>query len=113
SIDGRADIYALGVIGYEMLAGERPFAGLTGPQLLVARLTETPEPLHWVRPEVPEELSVVIAKAMARDPEDRFQWASEMHDAVEAAAPRSSVTVSRMSIPAAQVAEAPKKRWLT
>ena len=113
SIDGRADIYALGVIGYEMLAGERPFAGLAGPQLLVARLTETPEPLHWLRPEVPEELGQVIAKAMARDPEDRFQWASEMHDAVEAAAPRSSVTVSRMSIPAAQVSEEPRKRWLT
>jgi serine/threonine-protein kinase len=84
--------------------------GLAGPQLLVARLTETPEPLHWVRPEVSEELSEVIARAMARDPEDRFQWASEMHDAIEANSPRASATVSRMSMPAATVPEAPPKR---
>ena len=109
-IDGRADLYALGVIGYEMLAGERPFSGLAGPQLLVARLTETPEPLHWVRPEVPEELSQAIARAMARDPEDRFQWASEMHDAVEAASPRASTTTSRVSMPAAVPAELPRRR---
>jgi serine/threonine-protein kinase len=109
SIDGRADIYALGVIGYEMLAGERPFAGLAGPQLLVARLTETPEPLHWVRPEVPEELGQVIAKAMSRDPEGRFQWASEMHDAIEAAAPRLSASVSRMSVPVPAVPPEPRK----
>lgn len=108
AIDGRADIYALGVIGYEMLAGERPFAGLSGPQLLVARLTETPEPLHWVRPQVSEELGQVIARAMARDPEDRFQRASEMHDALDEASPRA--TSDRMSLPAAVAAAKPAKR---
>jgi serine/threonine-protein kinase len=95
-VDGRADIFALGMMGYEMLAGERPFAGRTGAQLLVARLTETPPLLHTVRADVPPELSEAINTALAHKPELRWQWAAEFHDAVEAATPARG-TVGRVT----------------
>ncbi len=86
-IDGRADIYSLGMVAYEMLGGTRPFAHLTGSALLVARLTEAPDPLEVLRPDVPADLSECIMKALAKDPEDRFRWATEFHDAIEASTP--------------------------
>ncbi|MBC7791324.1 MAG: protein kinase [Anaerolineae bacterium] len=91
-IDGRADIYSLGLVGYELMAGERPFAELSGSALLVARLTEMPPPLHTVRPDVPVELSDAIAIAIAREPGERFQLATEFHDHVEGATPARSMT---------------------
>jgi serine/threonine-protein kinase len=82
-VDGRADIYSLGVVGYEMLTGDRPFAERSGTELLVARLTQSPPSVHERRPDAPRELSDVIAMAMRADPEQRFRWAAEMHDALE------------------------------
>ena len=104
-IDGRADIYSLGMVAYEMLSGTRPFAHLTGAALLIARLTEAPDALDVVRPEVPAELSETVMKALAKDPEDRFRWATEFHDAIEASTPtRSSRGITpRVSTPAATV----------
>src|SRR5207237_6612711 len=51
TVDHRADIYSLGVMAYEMLSGERPFAGRSGPQLMTAHITETPPPLGEKRPD--------------------------------------------------------------
>ncbi len=105
-IDGRADIYSLGMVAYEMLSGTRPFAQLTGAALLVARLTESPEALDAVRPDVPPDLSEAIMKALAKDAEDRFRWATEFHDAIEASTPtRASRGITpRLSTPAASIA---------
>lgn len=104
-IDGRADIYSLGMVAYEMLGGVRPFAHLTGSALLVARLTEAPDALESLRPDVPADLSESIMKALAKDPDDRYRWATEFHDAVEASTPaRASRGVTpRSSTPSAGV----------
>ncbi|MSP60445.1 MAG: serine/threonine protein kinase [Myxococcales bacterium] len=72
-VDQRADVYALGVILYEMLTGCVPFVaeGLGG--LLLLHMTTDPKPPRAIEPSVPEELDRVILQALAKDPQDRFQ----------------------------------------
>lgn len=82
-IDGRADIYALGVTAYEMLSGAAPFANLNPREMLTARLTLAPLPLSKVRKDVPAGLERLIARCLAIDPADRPQTAAELVDALE------------------------------
>src|SRR3954463_1032171 len=82
-IDGRADIYALGVTAYEMLAGAAPFAHLGPREMLTARLTLPPPPLSAVRKDVPVGLERLIAKCLAIDPANRPQSAAELVEALE------------------------------
>jgi serine/threonine-protein kinase len=80
--DARSDVYALGVIGYELLAGFPPFAGPTAAAVVAARLTGTPEPLDALRVDVPPALTASVARALSRDPRDRFASAAQFRDAV-------------------------------
>lgn len=82
-IDGRADIYSLGVTAYEMLAGAAPFAHLGPREMLTARLTLPPPPLSAVRKDVPIGLEKLIAKCLAIDPADRWQSAAALVEALE------------------------------
>ena len=82
-IDGRADIYSLGVTAYEMLSGAAPFANLNPREMLTARLTLPPMPLSRVRKDVPAGLERLIARCLAIDPADRPQTAAELVDALE------------------------------
>jgi eukaryotic-like serine/threonine-protein kinase len=82
-IDGRADIYSLGVTAYEMLAGAAPFASLGPREMLTARLTLPPPPLSAIRKDVPAGLERLIARCLAIDPADRPQTASELVEALE------------------------------
>ncbi len=76
TVDGRADIYGLAVVGYEMLAGAPPFDGATAQALVAAHVVRTPRPLSDVRPDVPAHVSAAIAHAMAKDPAARVQTAA-------------------------------------
>jgi serine/threonine-protein kinase len=82
-IDGRADIYSLGVTAYEMLSGRAPFAHLNPREMLTARLTLPPPPLSTVRKDVPAGLERLIARCLAIDPADRPQTAAELVEALE------------------------------
>ena len=82
-IDGRADIYSLGVTAYEMLSGAAPFAHLNPREMLTARLTLPPQPLSNVRKDVPAGLERLIARCLAIDPADRPQTAAELVEALE------------------------------
>ena len=84
SLDHRADIYAVGVLGYELLSGKRPFQGASFQQLLVAQAVQTPIPLQQVRPAVTAPMAAVIMRCLEKLPEARFQSASELHAALEA-----------------------------
>ena len=80
-IDGRADIYALGTVLYEMLAGEPPFTGPTLQAIMAAVLTRTPAPLP-IGPAVPPALGTAVTKALAKSPSERFATAAEFSDAL-------------------------------
>jgi len=82
-IDGRADIYSLGVTAYEMLAGTAPFANLNPREMLTARLTLPPPPLSTIRKDVPIRLEKLIAKCLAIDPAERLQSAAALVEALE------------------------------
>jgi serine/threonine protein kinase/TolB-like protein len=82
-IDGRADIYSLGITAYEMLSGAAPFASLNPREMLTARLTLPPPPLSTVRKDVPPGLERLIARCLAIDPDDRPQSAAALVEALE------------------------------
>jgi serine/threonine-protein kinase len=77
-VDHRADLYAVGVVGYEMLAGRRPFPGNTAQQIVVAQMTKAPDELLAHRPSVTPALAAAIMRAIERNPADRWQSAAEM-----------------------------------
>jgi serine/threonine-protein kinase len=80
-IDGRTDIFALGCVLYEMLAGEPPFHGPTPQATLMRRFTGPPRPLRPVV-DVPEVVEAAIVRALARDAKDRFATAAEFGEAL-------------------------------
>ncbi len=82
-IDHRADVYALGIVGYEILAGRPPFTGMTPQQVLSAQVTATPEPLSQHRPNLPPLLASLIMRCLEKRPADRWQSAGEMRTQLE------------------------------
>jgi serine/threonine protein kinase len=82
-VDIRADIYSLGATFYFLLAGRPPFPHNTIAQKLIAHQMQEPDPLHTLRPDVPEELEAVIATMMAKDPDERYQTPEEVMAALE------------------------------
>ena len=83
--DPRTDVYALGVVAYEMLAGRPPFTGPTPQAVAAAHLTARPAPLTGARPDAPPGVAAAIMRALAKDPADRFASAAELREALETA----------------------------
>src|SRR5437870_2228700 len=83
-IDGRSDIYSLGVVAYQMLAGELPFQAPTVPGILMKHITERPPLITDRRPEVPEDLGACVMRSLEKDPEDRWPTADALRRALEA-----------------------------
>jgi serine/threonine protein kinase/Tol biopolymer transport system component len=77
-VDRRTDIFSLGVVVYEMVAGRLPFEGQTTSDVIAAILKQEPEPLARYSREVPEGLEWTVAKALAKDREERYQTVTEM-----------------------------------
>jgi eukaryotic-like serine/threonine-protein kinase len=88
-IDGRADLYAVGCVLYELLASRRPFPGKTTMEVFRAHLDQTAPPVTMFRPDVPAWIAAAIAKALAKDPDQRFASADEMRRALTVAPARA------------------------
>jgi serine/threonine-protein kinase len=82
-LDHRSDIYALGVMAYEMLAGATPFAGRARHAILAAHLVEKPEPIGARRPDMPDPLASLVMYCLQKEPGDRPQHASEVVSALD------------------------------
>jgi serine/threonine-protein kinase len=95
ALDGRTDVYSLGAVLYEMLAGEPPFTGPTAQAIVVRKFTESARPLHQVRDTVSEATATTVARALARAPADRFASAAEFARALEVSATTGWVPATR------------------
>ncbi|HWV94693.1 MAG TPA: protein kinase, partial [Vicinamibacterales bacterium] len=82
-IDGRSDLFSLGVVLYEMVTGQRPFAGDTNLSILSSILKDTPKSVTDINPAVPPELGRIIRRALAKDPERRYQTAKDLRNDLE------------------------------
>ncbi len=77
-IDHRADIYSVGAMAYELLAGQPVFAGRTAPRMLAAHMSEAPKPIADFRPDIPAGLGELVMKCLEKDPVRRPQGAGEL-----------------------------------
>ena len=104
-IDSRSDLYALGIVAYEMLAGHPPFQG---PHRVVVskHIAERPVPLERMRPDTPSELTGAVMRALEKQPADRWQTGEEFRQALAGERPASAPATGA---PAA--AARPRRPW--
>jgi serine/threonine-protein kinase len=95
ALDHRADLYALGVVGYEMVTGRPPFTGGSAQALLSAHMTTAPAPPSRFAPECPEALATLIERLLAKEPSRRPQTAEEVVSTLQGIAERPSGGRSR------------------
>jgi tRNA A-37 threonylcarbamoyl transferase component Bud32 len=82
-IDGRSDLYSLGVVTYQMLTGELPFSAPSVAGILMKQITEPAPDLRRKRPETPEDLALAVARCLEKDPESRWPTADALRRALE------------------------------
>jgi tetratricopeptide (TPR) repeat protein len=102
-VDYRADIYALGAMGYELIAGRPPFVAVTPQQLLAMHVTQEPDPVSRYRPGVPPGLEQLLMRCLAKRAADRWQGADEIVERLEALGPTSGGTTPTQTQPTTAV----------
>jgi eukaryotic-like serine/threonine-protein kinase len=93
-VDPRSDLYSLGVVLYELLTGKTPFDGETPVEIAMKHLSNAPEPPSKLRPDVPPELDMVVLRALAKNPDDRYQSADQMEADLERVARGATVSAA-------------------
>ncbi len=109
--DHRVDIYAFGLVGYELLAGKHPFAGRSSQAILAAQVMESPPPIRRVRADTPADLARLIASCLEKEAADRPQSAAELlavlNQTTQSTATRTAVRATRRKGGGAVAAETP------
>jgi serine/threonine-protein kinase len=93
-VDPRSDLYSLGVVLYELLTGKTPFDGETPVEIAMKHLSTAPKPPSKLRPDIPPDLDMVVMRALAKTPDDRYQSADEMEADLERVARGASVSAT-------------------
>jgi serine/threonine-protein kinase len=88
--DVRSDVFSLGAVYWELLAGRRAFDGKGIHQILLAVLTHEPPPVDEVAPEVPKRLGAIVTRALCKDPKGRYQNGGELRDALRSLTPQGA-----------------------
>lgn len=106
--DARSDIYALGMILYQMLTGKPAFTGGDALSIIYRQVSEAPTPVRELRPEVPEAVAALVETCLAKDPDHRFQAAEAVYHALQAAgsAPSQPAPAPEIVAPEAAIAGA-------
>ena len=105
-VDQRSDLYSLGVVLYELLTGQTPFDGDTPVEIAMKHLSATPRPPSQIRRDVPRDLDMVVMRALAKDPEARYQSADEMESDLERVL-RGAAVAAATTDSATQIMRAP------
>ena len=113
NVDARADLYALGVVAYEMLTGAAPFVGVTPMRLVAMHLTERPRSLAEVRPEVPAALAALVARLLEKEPADRPPTAADVVRELDAAVAPARPKPRRPAAPAPAAGGDPHELFFT
>ena len=103
-VDGRSDLYSLGVVSYQMLTGELPFSAPTVPGILLKHITENAPDILVKRPDCPEELAACVMRCLEKSPDDRWPTADGLRRALE-----SRSTPAYHARPAARPPVAPRR----
>jgi eukaryotic-like serine/threonine-protein kinase len=113
NLDHRVDIYAVGVMAYELLTGRTPFHGLTPQQMLAAQVTEEPSPMSRYRPSLSPALQSVVMRCLAKHASDRWQTAQELLTQLEPLMTPSGGTTPAQTQPVTAIARpaAPARLW--
>jgi len=106
NVDHRADLYAIGALGYELLAGRTPFGGLSPQGMLAAQVTVTPDPITQHRDSVPPALAALIMRCLAKHPADRPQTADDLLGQLEAMATPTGATLADQPVISSGTADA-------
>src|SRR6267142_731329 len=113
-VDARSDLFALGIILYELATGRRPFSGLTPADVSSSILRDVPVPVITLRSDLPRDLNRIIARCLEKSPRDRFQTARDVSNElryvqreIEAAAVAPSPAAASMLMPSARTTPAP------
>src|SRR5437899_2590089 len=107
-VDGRTDVYSLGCVLYEMLAGEPPFTGPTAQPIQARKLTDPVRRLRTIRETVPDALDQVIRRALAKNPADRFATAHQLAEALKRG--RTQDAAAGAESPVAREGPTPRRR---
>jgi serine/threonine-protein kinase len=100
SIDGRSDLYSLGVVGYQMLCGQTPFVASNTPSMLVKHLSEQPIPVDERWPDLPPDLARAVMVCLEKDPENRFPNAAAFASALDGGSMPTLATRAQPTAPA-------------
>jgi serine/threonine-protein kinase len=93
-VDPRSDLYSLGIVLYELLTGKTPFDGETPVEIAMKHLSTPPKPPSQLRPDIPRELDMVVMRALAKNPDERYQSADEMEGDLERVARGARVSAT-------------------
>ena len=93
NVDHRADIYAFGCMGYELLAGQPPFTAETPQRVLAAHLSQKPQPIASKRSDVPRSLAAIVMRCLEKDPGDRPQTAEAILSSLESVLSSDSISI--------------------